>query len=230
MSDAPSPAGDPDHTIAFQGVPGAYSHLACRQAYPEMVALPCHSFEDAFAAVREGQARYAMIAGRQLDRRPGRRRPPPSAPWRSAHHRRAVRSGESPAARGARRQSRDHQGGREPRPRHRPVPRIPAPSRLSRPRGRGHRGRCGRCRRRRRPEPGRHRLAARRRDLRTPDPQVRHRGRRAQHHPLPGHGTGAAPSRSQGRPGDHQLHVPRAEPAGRSLQGAGRLRAPAAST
>ena len=62
MSDTPSPAGDPDHTIAFQGVPGAYSHLACRQAYPEMVALPCHSFEDAFEAVREGQARYAMIA------------------------------------------------------------------------------------------------------------------------------------------------------------------------
>ncbi len=43
-------------------MPGAYSHLACRQAFPELDALPCHSFEDAFAAVREGQARYAMIA------------------------------------------------------------------------------------------------------------------------------------------------------------------------
>jgi prephenate dehydratase len=53
---------EPDRTIAFQGVPGAYSHLACRQAYPEFDALPCHSFEDAFAAVREGEARYAMIA------------------------------------------------------------------------------------------------------------------------------------------------------------------------
>ena len=61
MSDEPCPP-DPERTIAFQGVPGAYSHLACRQAYPEMTALPCHSFEDAFAAVREGQARYAMIA------------------------------------------------------------------------------------------------------------------------------------------------------------------------
>ena len=60
MSEA-SPV-DPDRAIAFQGVPGAYSHLACRQAYPELIALPCHSFEDAFAAVREGQARYAMIA------------------------------------------------------------------------------------------------------------------------------------------------------------------------
>ena len=62
MSQAPATAADADHTIAFQGVPGAYSHLACRQAFPEMVALPCHSFEDAFAAVHDGQARYAMIA------------------------------------------------------------------------------------------------------------------------------------------------------------------------
>ena len=53
---------DPERAIAFQGVPGAYSHLACRQAYPELIALPCHSFEDAFAAVRDGSARYAMIA------------------------------------------------------------------------------------------------------------------------------------------------------------------------
>ena len=61
MSNDGEPA-DPQRTIAFQGVPGAYSHLACRQAFPELDALPCHSFEDAFAAVREGQARYAMIA------------------------------------------------------------------------------------------------------------------------------------------------------------------------
>lgn len=63
----------PDESIAFQGVCGAYSHMACRQAYPELAALPCHSFEDAFAAVREGRARYAMIpidnsvAGRVAD-------------------------------------------------------------------------------------------------------------------------------------------------------------------
>jgi prephenate dehydratase len=59
----PDPAAtDPQRTIAFQGLPGAYSHLACRQAFPELFTLPCHSFEDTFAAVREGQARYAMIA------------------------------------------------------------------------------------------------------------------------------------------------------------------------
>jgi prephenate dehydratase len=65
--------GDPEATIAFQGRPGAYSHMACRQAFPELTALPCDSFEDAFAAVREGQARLAMIpvdntvAGRVAD-------------------------------------------------------------------------------------------------------------------------------------------------------------------
>ena len=33
--------------IAFQGEPGANSHLAARDAYPRMVALPCATFEDA---------------------------------------------------------------------------------------------------------------------------------------------------------------------------------------
>jgi prephenate dehydratase len=67
------PPADPARTIAFQGRPGAYSHLACHQAFPDMVALPCHSFEDAFAAVREGIAGLAMIpvdntvAGRVAD-------------------------------------------------------------------------------------------------------------------------------------------------------------------
>ena len=39
------------NTIAFQGQPGAYSHLACQQLYPEMYALPAQTFEDMFAAV-----------------------------------------------------------------------------------------------------------------------------------------------------------------------------------
>jgi len=64
---------DPDKTIAFQGVPGAYSDLACRSARPEMTTLPCRSFQDAFDAVRSGQATLAMIpiensvAGRVAD-------------------------------------------------------------------------------------------------------------------------------------------------------------------
>ncbi len=47
--------------IAFQGVPGAYSDLACRHAYPGWTTLPCPSFEAAMAAVREGRAALAML-------------------------------------------------------------------------------------------------------------------------------------------------------------------------
>ncbi|HET6522370.1 MAG TPA: prephenate dehydratase [Geminicoccaceae bacterium] len=67
------PAADPASAIAFQGRPGAYSHLACREAYPDMAPLPCPAFEDAFDAVREGRARLGMIpienstAGRVAD-------------------------------------------------------------------------------------------------------------------------------------------------------------------
>ena len=59
--------------IAFQGAPGAYSDLACRQVFPKMKTLPCPGFEDAFAAVREGRAALGMIpiensvAGRVAD-------------------------------------------------------------------------------------------------------------------------------------------------------------------
>ncbi|MFZ5791559.1 MAG: prephenate dehydratase [Pseudomonadota bacterium] len=62
-----------DDLIAFQGLPGAYSDLACRAAFPKMRTLPCASFEDTFAAVRDGQAGLAMIpidnsvAGRVAD-------------------------------------------------------------------------------------------------------------------------------------------------------------------
>jgi len=47
--------------ISFQGMPGAYSDLACRQAYPTMTTLPCLSFEAAIDAVREGQAALGML-------------------------------------------------------------------------------------------------------------------------------------------------------------------------
>jgi len=47
--------------IAFQGELGANSHIACKETHPGFEPLPCASFEDAFAAVNEGQARYAMI-------------------------------------------------------------------------------------------------------------------------------------------------------------------------
>ena len=59
--------------IAFQGEPGANSHLAARDAYPRMEAIPCATFEDALAAVKTGAAKLAMIpiensvAGRVAD-------------------------------------------------------------------------------------------------------------------------------------------------------------------
>ncbi|MCH7942153.1 MAG: prephenate dehydratase [Proteobacteria bacterium] len=59
--------------IAFQGLAGAYSHLACIEAYPDMEPLPCVSFDAAFEAVENGAARLAMIpientvAGRVAD-------------------------------------------------------------------------------------------------------------------------------------------------------------------
>jgi len=47
--------------IAFQGQYGAYSDLACRTAFPDMVSLPCETFEAAIDAVREGAAALAML-------------------------------------------------------------------------------------------------------------------------------------------------------------------------
>ena len=59
--------------IVFQGEPGANSHLACREAYPEHEPVACATFEDAFASVSSGDAALAMIpiensiAGRVAD-------------------------------------------------------------------------------------------------------------------------------------------------------------------
>jgi len=59
--------------IAFQGEPGANSHIACLNVYPEAEPLPCPTFEDAFNAVSSGAAGLAMIpiensvAGRVAD-------------------------------------------------------------------------------------------------------------------------------------------------------------------
>ena len=47
--------------IGFQGEPGAYSHLACREARPEMEPVPYVSFEDTFSAAQSGEVVLAMI-------------------------------------------------------------------------------------------------------------------------------------------------------------------------
>jgi prephenate dehydratase len=59
--------------IAFQGEPGANSHIAAQEVHPDWEPLPCPTFEDAFAAVADGHAGLAMIpiensiAGRVAD-------------------------------------------------------------------------------------------------------------------------------------------------------------------
>jgi prephenate dehydratase len=59
--------------VVYQGEPGANSHLACREAFPDLEAVACPTFEDALQAVKAGDARYAMIpiensvAGRVAD-------------------------------------------------------------------------------------------------------------------------------------------------------------------
>jgi prephenate dehydratase len=62
-----------DVSIAYQGEPGANSHIACVDNYPDLIPLPCATFEDAFAAVQDGAADLGMIpiensiAGRVAD-------------------------------------------------------------------------------------------------------------------------------------------------------------------
>ena len=59
--------------IAFQGEPGANSHLAIVEAYPDAEPMPCATFEDALAVIASGEADLGMIpiensvAGRVAD-------------------------------------------------------------------------------------------------------------------------------------------------------------------
>ena len=47
--------------VVFQGEPGAYSHLAAREALPHCEAVAAPTFEDAFAALREGSVDLGLI-------------------------------------------------------------------------------------------------------------------------------------------------------------------------
>ncbi len=58
---APQIPVNPDLAISFQGDLGAYSHQACAEVFPEMTPLPCVTFEETVAAVKEGRARLAML-------------------------------------------------------------------------------------------------------------------------------------------------------------------------
>lgn len=47
--------------IAYQGVAGAYSHIASMTVYPEQEYVPCDTFEKAMKLVAADEADYAMI-------------------------------------------------------------------------------------------------------------------------------------------------------------------------
>lgn len=47
--------------IAYQGVAGAYSHIASMQVFPEQDYVPCDTFEDAMVKVAAGEVDMAMI-------------------------------------------------------------------------------------------------------------------------------------------------------------------------
>ena len=61
------------NSFAFQGVNGAYSEQAGKNVFPEAKSVPCATFEEMFACVRDGKADIALVpiensqAGRVAD-------------------------------------------------------------------------------------------------------------------------------------------------------------------
>ncbi len=59
--------------VVYQGEPGANSHIATLDVFPDADAIACHTFEDCFAALENGSADLGMIpiensvAGRVAD-------------------------------------------------------------------------------------------------------------------------------------------------------------------
>ena len=47
--------------VAYQGIEGAYSHLACKTVFPEAQSLACENFQTAIQLVEQEKADYAMI-------------------------------------------------------------------------------------------------------------------------------------------------------------------------
>jgi prephenate dehydratase len=47
--------------VVFQGEPGSFSHLAAREALPHCEAVAAATFEDAFAAIRDGSVDLGLI-------------------------------------------------------------------------------------------------------------------------------------------------------------------------
>jgi len=61
------------NSFAFQGVNGAYSEQAGKNVFPDVKSVPCATFEEMFACVRDGKADIALVpiensqAGRVAD-------------------------------------------------------------------------------------------------------------------------------------------------------------------
>jgi prephenate dehydratase len=59
--------------VVYQGEPGSNSHIACQELFPDIESVPRPTFEDAFAAISEGEVSLGMIpienslAGRVAD-------------------------------------------------------------------------------------------------------------------------------------------------------------------
>ena len=59
--------------IAFQGMEGAYSNMACKECFPNAVTIACSSFESMIETTKNNDADFAMvpvensIAGRVAD-------------------------------------------------------------------------------------------------------------------------------------------------------------------
>ena len=46
--------------VAFQGEKGAYSHLACLEIFPQVEAVPCSTFEEAFQLAKD-ESDYKIV-------------------------------------------------------------------------------------------------------------------------------------------------------------------------
>ena len=170
--------------IVFQGEPGANSHLALHEVFPDHEAVPCATFEDAFAAIAAALRMLGMIpiensvAGRVADIHHL------MPDFGAAHRCRAFHAGASPVAGAERRDAQGHQDGREPRPCARPMPQDHPQARHQAGGGGRHRGLRARGRRSGRQDARGHRHPACRRNLRARYSRRGHRGRGAQYDAL----------------------------------------------
>lgn len=152
--------------IAFQGEPGANSHIAIQEAFPDATPLPCATFEDALAAISSGEASLGMIpienslAGRVADIH---HLLPQSGLFIVGEWFLPIRH----QLMGPRGEARRHQDRRKPCPRHRAVPQHHPQARHQGDRRGRHGGRSAHRRRTRRQEPRSDRLASCRRYLRS---------------------------------------------------------------